>query len=287
MIFCCVLASCGSNYKALKIDPNYVSNRSESTTLTVTGVDGIKVTVPKTVNNIVCFSREAATVIRELGLANSIKAGDDKTAKVIVGLTETTLDKIASFSPDVVFITDDYDTSALDSAGIVYLTIPQNMSVNDIKTMIKLIEKLFSTTTESLAARIDNEMTLAQQTTSTYAKKYTAFLDMGDLKTSGKGTYVNEIMSAAGCENVFADKEGFITVTKQEIIDANPSIIFTVNKKDFLQNEDFENLDAVKNGRVFSIQEREVAYGSQCIADALSSMFDNVNKLNTQGSGKK
>lgn len=287
MIICFALSSCGSNYKALKIDPNYVSERTESTTLTVTGVDGVKVTVPKTVNSVVCFSREAATVIRELGLASSIKAGDEKTTGVIVGLTETTLDKVSSFSPDIVFITEDYDTSVLDNAGIVYLTIPETLTVNDIKTMIKLIEKILGVTTESLATKIDNEMTLAQQTTSTYAKKYTAFIDMGDLKTSGKGTYVNEILSAAGCENVFGDKEGFVTVTKDEIISANPSIIFTTNKKDILNDTALKDVDAVKNNRVFSIQEREIAYGSQSIADALSSMFDNVNKINTEGSTKK
>lgn len=287
MITGCVLSSCGSNYKSLKIDPNYVSNRTESTTMTVTGVDGVKSTVPKNISKVVCFSPEAAMVIRELGLTNTVKAVDDNTSQVIAGITKTTADKIASLAPDLVFITDDYDTSALDSANIVYLTIPKKMSVNDIKTMIKLIEKIYGTTTESLSAKIDNEMTLAQQTTSSYAKKYTAFIDMGDFKTSGKGTYVHEILSAAGCENVFADEDGFVTVTKQDIINANPSVIFTTNKKAFTSDEDFANIDAVINNRVFTVQEREIAYGSQNIADALSSMFDNINKLNTDSTSKK
>ena len=282
MITCCVLSSCGSNYKALKIDPDYVSKRAESTTQTINGIDGVKVSVPKSVESVVCFSREAATVIRELGLANKIKAGDKMTGQVIVGINETTIDKISSLSPDVVFITEDYDTSALDSANITYLTIPEQMTVNDVKSMIKMIEKIFGITAESLSVKIDNEMTLAQQTTSSFTKKYSAFIDMGGFKTSGKGTYVNEILSAAGCENIFADEEGFITSSKEDIIKANPSVIFTTDKKIYTRDESFADVDAVANNRVYVLQERQIAYGSQYIAEALSTMFDSINSLSTE-----
>jgi len=68
IVMSCFLTACGgANYKAVPIDPDYVSTRAENPNQTINGIDGIKVSVPKTINSIVCFSPEAAMVLRELG----------------------------------------------------------------------------------------------------------------------------------------------------------------------------------------------------------------------------
>ncbi len=277
MIMSCFLTACGGmNYKAVPIDPDYVSTRAENPNQTINGIDGIKVSVPKVINSIVCFSPEAALVIRELGAKDKIKGVDKATTAVLVGANEITEEKIQSLSPDVVFITENYDSSALITAGIPCFTIPSQMTINDIKSLIKIAEKVLGSTKESLTVKIDNEITLAQQTTNLMSKKYPTFVDLGDFNTSGTGTYINEIINIVGGENVFADKEGLVTVTNAEIIEANPEVIFTVNPNAY-KDEVFEDVAAVKNGKVFRIDKVKISYATQNIADIISDMFDKIN----------
>lgn len=282
IVLSCCLTACGKNYKAVPIDPDYVSVRAENPNQTINGIDGIKVSVPKTVNSIVCFSPEAAIVLRELGAKDKIKGVDTDTAAVLVGANQITQDKIQSLSPDVVFISEDYDTSALTSAEIACFTIPNEMTINDIKSLIKISEKVLGSTNESLSVKIDNEITLAQQTTSLMSNKYATFIDLGDFNTSGSGTYINEIINISGGKNVFADQEGYIQVTNADIIAANPEFIFTVDPNAY-NDEVFEDVDAVKNNKVYRIDKIKVSYGTQNIADIISSMFE---KMNTKSSAE-
>jgi len=150
------------------------------------------------------------------------------------------------------------------------------MTINDIKSLIKIAEKTLGSTKESLSLKIDNEMTLAQQTTNLMSKKYKTFVDLGDFNTSGAGTYIHEIIGVTGGENVFADKEGYVTVTNAEILEANPEFIFTVNPNAY-KDDVFEDLDAVKNNRVYRIDKAKISYGTQNIADIISEMFDKIN----------
>ncbi len=282
IVMSCFLTACGgNNYKAVPIDPNYVSTRAENPNQTINGIDGIKVSVPKEINKIVCFSPEAALILRELGAKDKIKGVDKATTAVLVGANEITEDKIQTLSPDVVFISEDYDSTALVTAGIACFTIPKEMSINDIKSLIKIAEKALGSTKESLTVKIDNEMTLAQQTTNLMSNKYATFVDLGNFNTSGNGTYINEIINISGGKNIFADQQGYITVTNAEIIEANPEFIFTVDPNAY--NDDiFEDVAAVKNNRVYRIDKMKISYGTQNISDIISTMFDKINNQNNK-----
>lgn len=276
IVMSCVLTACGKNYKAVPIDPDYVSVRAENPNQTINGIDGIKVSVPKTVNSIVCFSPEAAVILRELGAKDKIKGVDKATTAVLVGANEITLDKIQTLSPDVVFVSESYDATALMNAEIPCFTVPTQMTINDIKSLIKIAEKIMGSTNESLSVKIDNEITLAQQTTNLISNKAATFVDLGEFKTSGNGTYINEIINISGGKNVFADKEGFVKVTNADIIAANPEYIFTVDPNAY-KDEIFEDVAAVKNNRVYRIDKVKATYGTHNIADVISTMFDKIN----------
>lgn len=274
----CVLASC-SSYKAFKVDPNYVSQRSEDPNQTISGLDNLKVSVPKQVSKVVCFSPEATVIFSEVGSTDRIKGVDEASAEFLgSGATKLTVDKIASVAPDVVFISEEYQTAALDNAGIPYFTVPKELTISDIKSLIKIIEKICGITESSLTTEIDNQFNLAYQSTADYANKYPTFIDLGDYNTSGSGTYVNEMISVSGGENIFAEEEGFITVKKADIIKANPTFIFTVgNKNTYTDDPDFAEVEAVKKGNVFKISKNSVCYGTNKIADGISTVFEKIN----------
>lgn len=279
LLMSCILTSCGSNYKAFHIDENYVSTRESNPNRTVNGVDGVRVTVPKSIKQVVCFSPEAAIIINEIGSGSMITAVDSATADVL-SKPEIELSNIVSRQPDVVFITENYDTSVLEDAEIPFFSIPVSLTLNDVKSLIKIIEKIFNSTNESLNAKIETSQNVAQQNTQGMINKYPTFFDLGNYATTGKGTYINEIISISGGENIFADEEGYITVSKQDIIDANPAFIFTTGSASFYMNDkDFADVDAVKNKRVYHITNNDdtnVYYGTHRIAGIIDYVHERI-----------
>lgn len=279
------LASCGSSYKSFKVDPEYQSVRAENPNQTISGVDGIKKSVPKDIKSIVCFSPSAAVILQGVG-SNGIITGVDKdTAKVITTAKQLTVEEAAAQKPDLMFLTDTYDTTPLDNAGVVYFVIPEVMTLNDVKTLIKVIEKSIGTTSESLTTAIDTESSVALQTTRGFANRYSAFIDIGAFKTTGSATYLNEVLNICGCDSIFADKEGIFTANKQDIIKANPEFIFTIqNKSVYTNDKDFENVKAVKNGNVYQIRANYIEYGSQNLDKAISDIFQKVEAMRNKSS---
>ncbi len=282
LLLSAVLTSCGSSYKAYSIDENYESTRENNPNRTVNGVDGIRVTVPKSISTVICFSPEAAIIMSSAGLAGKV-TGVDKATSSVLTKPEVALSAIPSRNPDVVFITEDYDTSSLEDAEIPFFTVPTSLTINDIKNLIKLIEKIFNVTGDSMSMQIDSSQNVAQQNSQGMVNKYDMFIDLGGFKTAGQGTYINEIISVSGGDNIFGDREGYFTVLKQEIIDANPAFIFTTDSESLYTSDgDFADVDAVKNRRVYRLDtsdEVDIHYGTQKIAGVIDYINERVMRL--------
>jgi hypothetical protein len=92
-----VLTACGGrSYKAFEVDPNYQSGDSDGDTISFQDFEGNKLTVPKDVTSIVCFSPEAAIVIRGIGSQKYITAIDEETSNAVVNSNIIGIEDIAS-----------------------------------------------------------------------------------------------------------------------------------------------------------------------------------------------
>ncbi|MBQ7669329.1 MAG: ABC transporter substrate-binding protein [Clostridia bacterium] len=277
-----LLASCGGrSYKAYSVDPDYQSENTGSDSITFQDFDGNKITVKKGIQNIVCFSPEAALILRSIGSQKYIKAVDENTTNVIVSNNVITVDKIDEQNPEIVFIKESYNYTPKDDS-VACVTIPDDMTVNDTKTLIKIIEKALESKKDSLADAIENQTNLAQAATNEYANKYPVFVDLGNFSTVGNGTYVSEIVSISGGYNVFGDREGYFEVTAEEIAEANPTFIFTSSDVSlYTRDRTLKTLDCVKENRVIKIEPYKLNYASQNIAECISTMFAAINAVQT------
>ena len=276
MILGAVLSSCGGrDYKAFTVDPDYKPDESAKTTTTVQGFDGEKIEVTKNIEKIVCFSPEAAIIIRGLGGQKYITATDEETTNAIMSSNVITEDAIAAQDPDIVFINDNYTA---DLGDIPCIRIPTPLTISDTKTLITIAEKVMSSKKDSYADEIDKQMNIAQSATSEYVSRFSVYIDLGGFNTSGTGTYVNEIINICGGENIFKDREGYFTATKEEIIAANPAFIFTTeNTTVYTRDREFRTLDCVMNNRVIQIEASKIKYASQNIADVIPTIFNEIN----------
>ena len=276
MILGTVLFSCGGrSYKAFTVDPDYKPDESAKTTATVQDFDGNKIEIKKNIEKIVCFSPEAAIIIRGLGGQRLISATDEETTNAIISNNVITEDQIASENPDIVFISDTYTA---DLGDVPCIRIPTPLSISDTKTLITIAEKVLASKKDSYADEIDKQISIVQSATSEYVSRFPVFIDLGSLNTSGTGTYINEIINICGGENIFGDKEGYFTATKEDIIAANPTFIFTTdNTTVYTRDREFRTLDCVMNGRVIKIEPAKIKYASQNIADIIPTIFNEIN----------
>lgn len=281
MLLGAVLSSCGGrSYKAFSVDPDYKPDENAKSTISVQDFDGEKIEVKKDITNIVCFSPEAAIIIRGTGGQRLITAIDEETTNAIVINNVITADQIAAQNPDIVFIKETYTQ---DLGDIPCIRIPETLTISDTKTLITIVEKVLSSKKDSNADEIDKQINLAQSATSDFLSRYPVFFDLGAFETVGAGNYVNEIINICGCENVFSDREGRFTATKEEIIAANPTFIFTTeNTTVYTRDRDLRLLDCVKEGRVIRIEPAKIKYASQNIADVIPTILAAVNDFRNQ-----
>ena len=94
----------------------------------------------------------------------------------------------------------------------------------------------------------------------------------------GKNTFLQEMLEIIGAENILADQESWVSVTEEAAVGANPDVILTnVNYIEDPVGEikgrsGWENVNAVKDGQVYVIDNGASSLPNQHIVDALKQM---------------
>ena len=105
------------------------------------------------------------------------------------------------------------------------------------------------------------------------------------LWTAGSGTFMDEIAAMLGLENIFADVEGWAEVSEEQVIARNPDYIFTVGMyfgegpepdEEIVSRSGWENVSAVKDGRVFMANADELSRPGPRLADGAKALYGDV-----------
>lgn len=235
---------------------------------------GNSVTI-KSANKIVSLTPNTTELLYSLGLEDKIVGRTDycnypesATKKASIGtITEPSLEKIVALEPDLV-ITDGMQSEAvLDSirnAGITVVVVRNNKNIEGTYQIIRDFGRITNTNekAETLINDMKKEMKKIEKTVSKIKddEKKTVYysIDMGEygLYTSGKDTYINELLNAAGLINVATDLEGW-TYSVEKLIEHDPDLIIVsnaYNAKDAVLNyAPVASLSAVKNKNIIEI----------------------------------
>jgi iron complex transport system substrate-binding protein len=96
----------------------------------------------------------------------------------------------------------------------------------------------------------------------TIAEKRTVYFEVSPapwMYSSGRGTYLHEIMELAGAVNIFGHRDGWMGVSEEILLELNPDVILT--STDFLPDPvgeikgrpGFDALAAVRNNDIYLI----------------------------------
>lgn len=95
------------------------------------------------------------------------------------------------------------------------------------------------------------------------------------LMTAGPGTYIHELIEAAGGSNIAADASGeWPQFSHEALLQRNPEVIILTcyNKAEALKRKAWQGLSALRNGRVFEINPDIYVRPGPRLADALEEL---------------
>ncbi len=267
------LASCGDDSgNDLPIGPD-----NDTGDNVLTAPDGSTVTLPKNVTKVVTVSDAAKSIFTALNKADKVIASYD--------VNEDATSAIVSAKPELVIYDEDakIDVSAITSAGIVAVKLPVADSVATIKNHLSFIGKVMNVSAESIIDSITKSLNTMQLATAGW-EKLNVYVELGSdengYHTIAPYSYVHELLSSAGGNNIFGTDsglEGFVTVSEADILAKNPDIILTTGSADdILNREGWSECKAVVNGNVFSIGE---LVASNEVVSIAQEMNDHINSV--------
>ena len=275
MVFASVLTACGEKESGgISINKDA---QTTSDTQIVSGLSGESYTLSNNITKVVSLSPAASMIIDNLGGSSKLTAVDKTSADYVSVSSTVDASGAAGLSPEVIFV-DEADKAAVGTTDIPVFVIPQAQSVADINNLIRLCAKVIGVNADDAVSKVTNVMNVAQMNSSSYSTRYKAYIDLGG-ETVGSGTFITELLHASGLENVCTG-EGFCTMTDDEIIAANPEFIFTCGDvNDYLNNSAFADVAAVANNHVYSLDKKDIRYGSSNITNAVSIMNEAVSSI--------
>ncbi len=150
---------------------------------------------------------------------------------------------------------DDADRQ-LRQAGVPVVRLRSGRAA-EVPGMLRLVGECMGCVEEAerAAAEIEDFLRHPQPPQSIRPKVYLELY--GPFKTSGEGTYVNDLISLAGGTNVAAGASGNVVLSQECLIAANPEVLLFADQRidaaDFGRRGGLSGLDAVRRGRVWPV----------------------------------
>lgn len=255
-----------------------------------------KIEIEFSPQKIITLAPNLTELVFELGEGNKIIGNTnycnypDSAKKIenVADLLSVNLEKITILQPDLIFITAEgnskSDYNKLIELGFkVFVSNPRNF--NGIKKTLLDMGRIFDVSGKAEAivnnwnARIDSVKKTHYQIVS---RTVMFLISTNPIYSVGKNTFVNQILTFAGLENITADTDvNYPLLNREEILVRNPSyvLLYETNNNDVQEilnaYPEWNTLSAVINNRVFFINADLFSRPGPRFIDAV----ENLNKL--------
>lgn len=201
------------------------------------------------------------------------------------------VESIVSKDPDLIIGTTLAQKTIVEN--LISLDYPvQIYTLETIEDVYSNIESLGETLglEESAKALVDEmktrEKEIEDSPKETPAPKTWYVVAVQPLYAAGNNTLQGEMIEKAGGINVFADMDGYFVASEEAVIERAPEVIIvpsghgstTVNfTEQILSIPEFKDLPAVKNGRVYTVNDNTVSRPGPRIIDGLELFYQCIN----------
>jgi iron complex transport system substrate-binding protein len=233
-----------------------------------TDATGTEVTVEQRPERVTTLAPSAAQTMWEIGGKSQV-VGVSKYASYLDGAGERTnistggfgvsTEKIVGTQPDLVLapnVVPNATVTKLRDSGLTVYKFEAAKSIADVREKTTLFGKLTGNCAGAAAANewmMDNVDTAESATSD--VDEPTVLYPLGGGYFAGSDTFVSNMISTAGGQNVLAeDISGFKTVSSEVVIQKNPDMIVFTGSSSYLAGQSpYKSLDAVKNDRTVTV----------------------------------
>jgi len=240
--------------------------------------------------SIVALSPSAAEILFTIGAGDQVSAVSEFTdfpeaakAKPVVGGFDgktLSLETIMSFKPDLVYITEgmhNFLIATLEANGIAYY-VSKGDSIASVETEILEVGKI--TGHEKEAAKVVDGMErklkkAAKSGAGDAAVKVYWEVWNAPYMSAGASSFINDVIKAAGGENIFADlPDAYPMVSEESIISRQPAVILIPASTGMAADavglrNGWADIPAVKGERVFVVDDNVYTRPGPRVADVV------------------
>lgn len=273
----------------------------EAAGVTVTDMTGREITLDAPATRVVALSASDCEIIYALG-AGELLVGRgeycDYPAEVlevpaVQSGAETNIEQIIALEPQVLFMTKMAQTeeqiAALEAAG-VHVVVSDAQDIAGVYEAIGMIGTLLGR--EAEAGTMVADMVAAFDDVAARATgdgSETIYFEVSPLQyglwAAGADTFMDEIAQMLGLTNAFADVSGWAEVSEEQVLSRDPDYIVTISMyygegptpvEEIQGRAGWENVSAVKNGKILNLQNNELSRPSYRLAEGARMLCDFV-----------
>lgn len=287
-----LLAGCGATTE---------TETKKDAAITVTDMTGRTITLDEPATRIVALTASDCEILYAIGAGDTLVGRGtycDYPAEVLeVPVVEsgdnTNLEQILALEPQVLLMSTMAQTeeqiAALEKAG-VKVVVSDADDIEGTYEAIALIGALMGKDAEAAAVIDSMKATFTQlQEKATGDGSETVYFEVSPLQyglwAAGANTFMNEITEMLGLTNIFADVDGWGSVSEEQILERDPDYIVTITmyfgegptpEEEIMDRTGWENVTAVKNGAILNLQNNELSRPAPRLADGAQMMYDFV-----------
>ena len=207
---------------------------------------------------------------------------------------ETNIEEILALDPQVVIMSIMDQTveqvAALENAGVPVAATNAN-TLSGVYEAIRLVGALCGKDAEADALVNDMVRSLAELATEAEGDgTETVYFEVSPLEyglwTAGKNTFMDELCTALGVTNAFADVDGWAEISEEQVLERDPDYIVTIGMyfgegptpvEEILSRGGWQNLQAVQNGRVFQADSDSLSRPGPRLIDGARQLYGFFN----------
>ena len=257
---------------------------------------GNPIVLPAEVNRIISLAPATTQILESLGVLDKLVAIDTQTPAYVQGVDHLPqfdmmtpdVEQIAALQPDIIYTSgmsyiEGNPFQALTDMGVCVVDIPSSASIADVKLDIVFTAACLGMEAEGQALADEMQQAIDELSAigATITDKKTVMFEISALPyiySFGSGTFLDEMITLLGAENVFAGQVGWLAITEESAVAADPDVILTsVNYiedsvGEILSRTGWQNVSAVANKDVYYIDNSASSLPNHHIVDAMIEM---------------
>jgi len=257
---------------------------------------GNPIVLPAEINRIISLAPATTQILESLGMLDKLVAIDTQTPAYVQGVDHLPqfdmmtpdVEQIAALQPDIIYTSgmsyiEGNPFQALTDMGVCVVDIPSSASIADVKLDIVFTAACLGMEAEGQALADEMQQAIDELSAigATITDKKTVMFEISALPyiySFGSGTFLDEMITLLGAENVFADQVGWLAITEESAVAADPDVILTsVNYiedsvGEILSRTGWQNVAAVANKDVYYIDNGASSLPNHHIVDAMIEM---------------